>query len=162
MDTLVAERFWRKVDKDGATPAHRPDLGPCWPWAAGRNNYGYGVFSFGSRKDGSRRSVSAHRFAYELLIGPITEGLQLDHLCRVHHCVNTDHLEPVTQRENLLRGVGIPALNMKKTHCPHGHAFDGVNTYWHKGTRGCLVCRRVSHQRSRLHQKEGNKCSLIR
>lgn len=86
----LAERFWSKVDRDGG-----PDC--CWPWLAARAN-GYGKFYV----DG--RMVRAHRFAYELLVGPIPEGLVLDHLCAVTFCVNPAHLEPVTQRENARRG----------------------------------------------------------
>ena len=114
MRISVEERFWAKVDKNG--------LGGCWLWTASRMGLGYGVFY---RKGQSRM---AHRGAYELFIGPIPEGLELDHLCRVHHCVNPDHLEPVTHRENNMRGIrGTGPL--RQTHCRRGHPFDEVNTY---------------------------------
>jgi hypothetical protein len=94
-------RFWEKVDKDGPVPEHRPDLGPCWMWTASLNagaNQGYGHFGVG------QKVVFAHRFAYELANGPIPDGLMPDHLCRNHPCVRPSHLEPVTNRENCLRG----------------------------------------------------------
>jgi hypothetical protein len=88
-------RFWSKVDRTG----------DCWKWTAGLTGSGYGRF----RWDGGE--VAAHRFAYELLVGAIPDGLQIDHLCRNRACVNPAHMEPITQRENILRGVGRAALN---------------------------------------------------
>lgn len=89
----VAERFWAKV--------HKTDS--CWLWTASL------TFGYGSFWDG-KGQVRAHRFAYELLVDPIPEGLQLDHLCRIRHCVNPDHLEAVTNAENVQRGV-VAKLN---------------------------------------------------
>lgn len=110
----------------------------CWEWTGARNAYGYGVFKL----DG--RVVMAHRFSYEAEVGLIPDGLQLDHLCRVRHCVNPAHLEPVTSRENLLRGSTITAANAAKTHCKRGHEFTPENTYVDKkGRRDCRACRRV-------------------
>lgn len=122
-------RFWSKVDLDGP--------GGCWLWTAGDNGEGYGRFWTGTG------SMQAHRFAYELLVGPIPEGLQIDHLCRVRRCVNPAHLEPVTQRENILRGTSPQAKNATKTHCPKGHPYNEENTRWHRGSRYCRVCPRV-------------------
>jgi len=81
-----------------------PNTG-CWLWTASTNKNGYGQFRFGSQVDGTRTMVLAHRWAYEHLVGPIPEGLQLDHLCRAPWCVNPEHLEPVTNRENTVRGL---------------------------------------------------------
>ncbi len=92
-----AARFWDKV-------AFEPNTG-CWLWAAYADRKGYGQFSAGSRADGTYRKVFAHRWAYEHEVGPIPEGLTIDHLCRVPLCVNPGHLEPVTNRENTRRGV---------------------------------------------------------
>lgn len=97
------ERFWSKVDKDGPLPAHRPELGPCWLWTGGQNAHPSG--NYGRAWDRAKKVyVYAHRVAYEALAGPIPDGLDLDHLCRVRLCVNPLHLEPVTRQVNLLRG----------------------------------------------------------
>jgi hypothetical protein len=131
-------RFWRKVDRNG--PVTVESLGRCWQWLGGSST-GYG-------KHSPEPGVIeyAHRFAYRLLVGPIPEGLQLDHLCRNQMCVRPEHLEPVTQRTNMLRGVGPAAINAAKTHCPKGHPLSGENVYAHvvraTGTPGrrCKAC----------------------
>lgn len=92
-----SERFWAKVDKDGPTPQHRPDLGPCWVWTAARQRRGYGLFA---HADGGL----AHRYAYTQMVGVIPAGLELDHVCRNTSCVRPSHLEPVPHRVNVLRG----------------------------------------------------------
>jgi hypothetical protein len=92
--------FWRKVNRDGPLPQERPDLGPCWLWTGATNGDGYG------RTEWDEGQQPAHRVAYELIVGPIPDGLDLDHLCRVHACVRPEHLDPVTRRENLARGRG--------------------------------------------------------
>jgi hypothetical protein len=97
-DPLV--RFWRKVDKDGPVPLLRPDLGPCWLWTGRVKANGYGTF-FPSR----RECWSAHRWAYAALVGPIPEGLHLDHLCERPRCVNPAHLDPVSGWVNQARGL---------------------------------------------------------
>lgn len=108
----------------------------CWLWTAATIQKGYGQFWY----DGKLQY--AHRIAYELLVGPIPNGLQLDHLCRVRNCVNPEHLEPVTNQENCRRGE-TGAHNGIKTHCPHGHPYDEINTYRHRGERRCKGCRRI-------------------
>ncbi len=121
------ERFWSKVDKTTST---------CWLWTACISGGGYGVFKLD-------RKQYAHRLAYEWLVGPIPEGLQLDHLCRVRHCVNPEHLEPVTTQENIRRGLGS-SFNSLKTHCPRGHPYAGDNLYIQPGNgkRKCRTCGR--------------------
>ena len=89
-----AERFWPKVDL----------LGGCWLWLAATNDSGYGTFMARSRTDDTPKTVRAHRWSYEHLVGPVPEGLELDHLCRTPACVRPEHLEPVTRRENTARG----------------------------------------------------------
>lgn len=81
-----------------------------------------------------------HRVMYESMVGPIPDGLTLDHLCRNRACCNPDHLEPTTMRENTLRGDAVSAINARKTHCIRGHAFDSVNTYEWRGHRHCRAC----------------------
>ncbi len=100
------------------------------------------------------RSVGGHRYAYEWLVGPIPEGLHLDHLCRNPGCVHPDHVEPVTPRENYLRGVSIVAQNARKTHCPKGHPLSGDNLYIHqkRGLRDCKECRREAVRRYRARR----------
>lgn len=130
-------RFWEKVERGEG----------CWLWTASTRSSGYGSFW-----DGERR-VSAHRWAFESVRGPIPEGLVLDHLCRVRLCVRPDHLEPVTNRENLFRGAGITAENVRKMHCPVGHEYTAENTYTdRRGRRTCKACKRLAaahHRRSR-------------
>lgn len=106
----------------------------CWEWLASRSD-GYGRVTWQGRQR------PAHRVVYELLVGPIPAGLQIDHLCRNRGCVNPAHLEPVTQRENLMRGETIPARHAAQTHCGRGHIFDEANTYVRKdGRRSCRAC----------------------
>ena len=135
-----AERFWAYVD------VGHP-LG-CWVWTGGHSGSGYGVFATGSRVDDSLRFVLAHRYAYVQLIGEIPDGMQLDHLCRYTSCVNPDHLEPVTPRENSLRGVGPSAKNARATHCKNGHPFTPENT-WLNEKRNARHCRTCSRRRFR-------------
>lgn len=116
----------------------RPD--GCWFWLGAPNAAGYGTL----KVDG--QTVAAHRFAYEWLIGPIPDGLQLDHLCRVRRCVNPTHLEPVTSRDNSLRGDTLAARQSAQTHCIHGHALSGDNLRFNGGKR---VCRTCNAQRAR-------------
>lgn len=135
-------RFWSKVDKNGPAPEHRSDLGPCWLWTGALHERGYGRFGIGSRS--SQEYFKAHRYAYELIVGAIPSGLQLDHLCRVRRCVNPSHLEPVTQTENIRRGL----CGELKTHCKRGHEFTPENTYLRpNGARVCRTCKRLSAHR---------------
>ena len=108
-------RFWKYTKKTYS----------CWLWTGTLGPGGYGRL----RHSELRKSVAAHRFAYELLVGPIPEGLQIDHLCRVHGCVNPAHLEPVTGKENQHRGFSFAGINHRKTHCPRNHPLSGENLY---------------------------------
>ena len=135
------ERFWARVDKSGE----------CWLWIARLDRDGYG------RLPWRGPIYLAHRYAWELLRGPIPEGLSIDHLCRVRHCVNPDHMEPVTWKTNTMRGDSFSAKNAAKTVCKWGHPFDKHNTYvsergGHVG-RHCRTCNRalVAAYQSRRH-----------
>ena len=120
-----AHLFWSKVEFTNS----------CWLWQAAVNDEGYGRFG---------PSEYAHRWAYEFCVGPLPDGLQIDHLCRVRNCVNPDHLEPVTGRTNILRGISFSAVHARKTHCPQGHPYDEANTYTSptakRRSRQCLAC----------------------
>jgi hypothetical protein len=123
------DRFIAKVDGYGS-----PD--ECWTWTACMNRAGYGLFSDG-------RVYLAHRWSFEEFVGPIPNGLVIDHLCRTRACVNPAHMQTVTPRTNILRGVGAGALNAAKTHCPKGHPYDEVNTlYQGIDGRRCATCQR--------------------
>jgi hypothetical protein len=122
----------------------------CWEWSGGTHR-GYGAFVVSQKPT---VTAGAHRFAYELLVGKIPDGLTLDHLCRNKKCVNPLHLEPVTMRVNVLRNSGPSAINAAKTHCQHGHPFDEQNTYVYSsgprcGARKCRECERLRMQRYR-------------
>lgn len=123
--------------------------GSCWEWTAARNRNGYGQFGV------ERRLWRAHRLAYELFVGPIPDGMELDHLCRNRSCVNPDHLEPVTHRVNTMRGETIMAANAAKTACLRGHPFNEENTYVRSdGARLCRQCRRAYDRRLRERRRK--------
>ncbi len=114
----------------------------CWLWSGSHNGLGYGTLLFASRMR------YAHRVIYELLVGPIENGLHLDHLCRNPSCVNPDHVEPVTPYVNWMRGEGWGAKNKRKVECVAGHPFDDANTYVNKrGHRWCRACKNARMRR---------------
>ena len=127
------EILWAKVWRDLRTG--------CWLWTGTRNAYGYGVTQYGGK------TTQAHRLAYELRVGPIPHGMQIDHTCRTRHCVNPDHLEVVTRKENILRGESPAAQQARRTHCPRNHELAGDNLRVHDGHRECLTCARESARR---------------
>lgn len=144
----LADKFWEKVNKDGPIPAYRPDFDPCWLWTAAVNANGYGIMF--TREE----STLAHRISFALSGRIVPAGTQLDHLCRVRHCVNPKHLEAVTPRVNTHRGY----TNATKTHCPQGHPYSGDNLYLSpRGNRQCRECVRRSQMRYKKRKENRNK-----
>lgn len=123
----------------------------CWEFTGGCNSAGYGVIL----PNGSDNPLRAHRVVYEILVGPIPEGMDLDHLCHNsdlsceggvtcphRRCVNPSHLEPATRSENVTRGL----QRVRGTHCSEGHEFTPTNTYIRRNSRECCVCRRTRNR----------------
>jgi hypothetical protein len=145
----VEDRLWSRVEEAS---------NGCWIWTGTKGPGGYGTIGY------QGRSYRVHRLAYELVVGKIPDGYQLDHICHsndldcpggkgcLHRaCVNPAHLEPVTQRENNLRGRGPTAVHARKTHCVHGHPFSGRNLWVPRP--GKRVCRACEAARSRAFQR---------
>jgi hypothetical protein len=123
------------------------DPSGCLVWTGCLNDSGYGLI----RTRG--RNLRVHRVMWEMFEGPIPDELQIDHLCRNRACANVTHLEPVTQRENLLRGETVTARLAAVTHCPQGHEYTPENTYrTSKGTRGCRECGRERYHRNKIRK----------
>jgi HNH endonuclease len=125
----------------------REDPSGCWIWT-GAVGQGKGDLSYGQIwMNGKLRR--APRVSHELFVGPIPDGATIDHLCRTPLCVNPNHLEAVSVRENILRGESPTALNARKTECKRGHALLGANVLIEKKGRWCRECRRASDRRRR-------------
>lgn len=128
------------------------DGNDCWEWAVFRRRDGYGFFWY-RHGDGEL----AHRAAYRFIHGSIPVGMQIDHLCRNRSCVNPDHLEPVTQQENVRRGAA-GLHNAIKTHCPSGHEYTADNvTMSRLGCRNCKECHRASGRRRLAKRREAQQ-----
>lgn len=140
MRIAAEQRFWSRV----TIPS---DPAGCWLWDH-VNNYGYGHLNTGTRR------VHAHRYAYELLVGPIPDGLVIDHLCRDKACVNPLHLEAITQLENVRRGAAYWAAR-EMPHCVKGHPRTPENTYVRpNGTQCCRVCKKAWNLEYKARRKE--------
>ncbi|MER7788592.1 HNH endonuclease signature motif containing protein [Streptomyces sp. NPDC097640] len=147
-DTALAERLARSTNKTDT----------CWTWTGEITPKGYGVLQVNGRR------VLAHRASYEAHVGPVPEGLVIDHVCHDksciagdacphRRCINPAHLQPVTNAVNILRGVGVGAVNAQKTHCIRGHEFTPENILrqppnWPGGPdrRSCRTCRREQNR----------------
>jgi len=127
----------------------------CWLHPGPQNGKGYVRMRF----NGSRDKQLAHRVVYEYIKGPIPSGLQLDHLCRVRNCVNPEHLEPVTAKENILRGIGVSAINAKKRFCKRGHEFTIENTIRVPSRPGIRQCRICENFRDRRRYHKNKQCA---
>ncbi len=124
----IEVRFEEHVDRTGKEPSTFWDgtiSSPCWKWIGARHPAGYGII----RHAGTGRLQLAHRFAYEANIGPIPEGLEIDHKCRNPECTNPEHLEPVTHQINCLRGNAPAAIAHRKGECTRGHKMTPENVY---------------------------------
>lgn len=138
----------------------------CWPYLGARTGWGYGNFAMGGRYYG------AHKAAHLLFIGPVPEGMEVDHLCHKRNecaggitcphrpCANPAHLGLASHRDNDLRGCGESARNARVTHCPAGHAYDEANTYRPPSTkpghsrRDCRACKSAANARYRTRQRQ--------
>lgn len=130
LDT-IRKRFWDKVKKTDTR----------WIWTACKDRHGYGEFKI----NGITERV--HRVVYQWYIGVIPIGLQIDHLCRVRHCVNPAHLEAVTAQENCARGVGQGAIAARTNYCVHGHEYTPENTLLRPNrSRRCKLCTRETNR----------------
>lgn len=135
------ERFWMKVDV-------RHDM-DCWPWLGRQNHKGYGVAMLNGRR------MTAHRVGWLRSGRTIPEGFVMDHLCGNRLCINLAHLEPVTNRENLMRGDTLPARELAKSVCPRGHDLDGTRRSHGASIRYCLTC-----ERERWHRRQARRLDV--
>lgn len=146
--TPAIERFLAKIAVSGTPPY-------CWEWLGARDKRsGYSIFA-------SPEGQSGHRFAYAYFVDPcLPDTLTIDHICRNHGCVNPAHLEAVPSGVNVLRGLGLSAMNARKTHCKRGHPFDEANTKrdW-RGNRMCGACYVASYKRSNAKQRQRRQAS---
>lgn len=146
---MTDKSFWVLVNRFGPISAFRPDLGRCWLWTGKVGvKTGYGRCG--------RLASNTHIYTWEQANGSVPEGKQLDHLCRVRLCCNPSHLEPVTCKENLLRGDTLAAKNSQKTKCSKGHPYNKENTRIKisktgQRRRSCHICNR-ENQRNNVPQ----------
>ena len=141
------QRWWACVDR--GAPG-------CWRWLGAPNKSGYGAMKIAGR------TILAHRFGYELLVGDIPAGLGLDHLCRNRRCVNPGHLEAVDDRTNILRGVSVVATHATKTVCPNGHRYDYVERGPYGLRRRCRRCRNAADRQRQWRAERTTRAAVAK
>lgn len=144
-DQTVQDRFWSQVQPS--------EDGLCWLWTGATSGNGYGYMSV------ARKSWRVHRFAWTSQFGDIPPGLVLDHLCRRLLCVNPWHLEPVTQRENMLRGQSPGALAVQTNRCKYGHSLDDARPAWNNAGRQCKPCAQRIQRESKRRRRAALKAA---
>jgi hypothetical protein len=139
-----------------------PSQNDCWEWQGPINHGGYGLMRDCTQSaEYSGKPIRAHRFAYEQFIGPIAEGMVLDHLCRNRKCVNPYHLEPVSIGENVLRGQEA-RIGRKRDHCFQGHELTAVNVYIGKlGKRTCKTCHLQKSKENYRKRRDASKQPIV-
>lgn len=148
-DPRLPQRLWDKVIPE-------PNSG-CWLWTGQHSiGTGYGYFHWNGR------TAILHRLTFTMLVGEIPPGKHIDHLCRTRLCCNPAHMEPVTPRENILRGTGGSATNARKTHCMNGHLLSQRNVYndtlyRERGFRVCKVCKRAQKRAGAARRREARQ-----
>jgi hypothetical protein len=142
----IDQALWAKVEPTGF----------CWLFTGWLDPQGYGTVTW------ERKGQRAHRVAYQELVGPIPEGLVLDHLCRVRNCVNPDHLEPVTHKVNLYRGFTEARKHGEKTHCKNGHEYTPENTLQTEVQRFCRACARDKQKRLNSTERRAYRAEWAR
>jgi hypothetical protein len=152
----TSSRFWKYVNKNG----------DCWVWTGDQSHNGYGRFRiqhYHKRSENTNRCkrIAAHKYSFLESGGIINDGMQLDHLCRNRLCVKPEHLECVTPKENINRGMTAESLRARKariTHCPQGHPYDHENTYKRPSREIGRECRACGRQRSiEWNKKKGGQ-----
>lgn len=142
-DERIPWRIWEKIYPE-------PNTG-CWLWGASLAGGGYGQVHY------QRRTRRAHQLVFEVLVNPVPVGFDLDHLCRVRWCVNPEHLEPVTRRVNLLRGVNLIWMTRaNQTHCKNNHLLSANNVTYYKNARYCRACHLEASRRYKIKMKQKN------
>jgi len=156
-DEQLARELAEQIPKRIAARIDQRGPEECWPWTGKLTEKGYARICLNGRR------TTVHRYLYEVYVGPVPNGLVLDHLCRVRHCVNPAHLEPVSNRENVLRGIGPTAVNAKRVYCLFGHLFDEANTMKARnGGRLCRTCRNRDQRAAFQRRKERLKARKAR
>lgn len=143
VDGPLPDRIWNRITVNSETG--------CWESTLSLNAQGYTQVRW------KGRTMRLHRLIYTHLVGPVPLDIHLDHLCRNRACCNPRHIEPVSGRENVMRGDGFASVNANKTHCPRDHEYDARNTYHDStGARRCRQCARLTQNERRRQRRNTN------